>query len=411
MPISQASDTFTRSNSAGSWGTASDGETWVKGAGGATLSIASNTGQMTGSTSSTTLFLGTNTTADAEALCRVSSTATGASVGLVLRAADTSNFYRVFVQGTSIKLSKTVAGATTTLTTTPVTFTASTLYWIRFRVVGSNLYLNYWQDGTGEPAGWISTATDTSLTGVGRYGMRGNGGAVGDVLTHDSYTVNKAFGLETVTETRYYGKTTLDTRARATFVQKTGLDTRARATYDTNALLDTRSRATYALKTALTTRARPRFYSRTSLQTVSRSIFKIILRICTGTQVQFRLLFSLTALAGLRATFTISKQYINTVFSKRTVMATPNTYIAVTATATDLTGAALPALATVAVTVTFPDQSTSSFSLGSGVTNAGAGVYRLNYTTKTPGLHKEDWSLVAGDGSVAEYRNITAVSF
>ena len=136
--MTQAIDTFVRANQSG-WGTASDGETWTKIAGASpTLAIASNMGTWTGVTGSATYALGTNTFTDVEVSVRLKITNAGDSVGIFARSdSGASNFYRAFAQNTTLTLSKTVAGTTTSLTTGAITFNTATLYWLKLRVIGN----------------------------------------------------------------------------------------------------------------------------------------------------------------------------------------------------------------------------------------------------------------------------------
>jgi hypothetical protein len=110
--------------------------------------------------------------------------------------------------------------------------------------------------------------------------------------------------------------------------------------------------------------------------------------------------------ALLSATFAAAP-LLSLTFLLEPPMALPNSTIQVTATATDINGNPVSNMATVAVTVTFPDGSTQSFSLSSGVTNAGSGKYTITYTTKTPGPHLEDWQMTDPTGNKTEYHNIT----
>lgn len=45
-----------------------------------------------------------------------------------------------------------------------VGWTVNTWYWVRYRVVGNNHKVKFWQDGTAEPAGWTSDRTDSTGT-------------------------------------------------------------------------------------------------------------------------------------------------------------------------------------------------------------------------------------------------------
>jgi hypothetical protein len=98
-------------------------------------------------------------------------------------------------------------------------------------------------------------------------------------------------------------------------------------------------------------------------------------------------------------------------FSLEPPVAQPNSTIQVTATATDINGNPVTNMPTANVTVTFPDGSTQSFGLGTGVVNAGSGKYVLTYVTKMPGACVEDWQMVDAGGNKTEYHNVTPVAF
>lgn len=85
---------------------------------------------------------------------------------------------------------------------------------------------------------------------------------------------------------------------------------------------------------------------------------------------------------------------------------TPNTTITSTITVTDQNGIAVSNLSICTLVVTFPDGSTSStLSLGGGITNIGSGQYQANYNTKVAGVNVELWTVTANDGvTIAQFR-------
>ena len=94
-----------------------------------------------------------------------------ANLGAVLRWTDKNNWYKAYVNGSSLVMQKKVNGAYTTLKTVPFAVTAGTSYSIDFRVVGTTLSANAWLTGTPEPSGWMATVTDSSLAS-GNCGLR-----------------------------------------------------------------------------------------------------------------------------------------------------------------------------------------------------------------------------------------------
>ncbi|HEV2253670.1 MAG TPA: IPT/TIG domain-containing protein, partial [Streptosporangiaceae bacterium] len=165
-------DTFQRANQA-LWGTASDGQSWggdanVK----SPFSISGNAGVVSNTSgNSYSAVLGPAAT-DAEVYATGSmSSFTSSNLGAVLRWTDGNDWYKAYIDGQNLVLQKKVAGTTTTLGLTPFAATPGTSYTIHFRVVGSTLTANVWPSSGTEPAGWMVTATDTSLTS-GSCGLR-----------------------------------------------------------------------------------------------------------------------------------------------------------------------------------------------------------------------------------------------
>ena len=96
---------------------------------------------------------------------------TSSNFGDVLRWTDGNNWYKAYIDGANLVIQKKVAGTTTILATVPFAATAGTSYTIHFRVVGSTLTANVWPASGTEPAGWMITVSDSSLTS-GYCGMR-----------------------------------------------------------------------------------------------------------------------------------------------------------------------------------------------------------------------------------------------
>ncbi len=117
--------------------------------------------------------------------------------------------------------------------------------------------------------------------------------------------------------------------------------------------------------------------------------------------------------AKLAATFAAPVLKLSATFARSVSVANPNSTITVTMTVKDNTGALQSNLSAAAVTVTFPDGSTSSFTLAGGqVTNLGSGQYSITYTTKGIGECLEEWTFTAADGvTKGDFRNVTPVSY
>ena len=170
-PTSLAQDSFQRTNQA-HWGIASNGQTWGGDANTAnSFSISSNTGLVSNTSTSYSAVLGAATTNSEIYMNASISNFASNNFGGVLRWTDGNNWYKAYIDGTSLIIQKKVSGSSTILASVPFAAKAATSYSIHFRVVGSTLTANVWASSGTEPSGWMATATDTSLTS-GYCGMR-----------------------------------------------------------------------------------------------------------------------------------------------------------------------------------------------------------------------------------------------
>lgn len=180
-------DTFTRTTANG-WGTADTGQSWTR-AGGAAGDFSTNgsVGQIANNTVNAGRFMTTAlAVADVEvtATITVPELATGAAMNahLVVRFADSSNYYRLglIFQTTGLfdlQIIKVVGGSATTL----ATYTAAGAYGtatqvsVRAKILGSGLYANAWLATASELPGWMlstTDTTDTAITAAGGVGVR-----------------------------------------------------------------------------------------------------------------------------------------------------------------------------------------------------------------------------------------------
>lgn len=174
IPATLARDTFHRPNQK-FWGTASDGHVWGGAANSSSaFSISNNTGMIapTSSLTNGAVLGSTATNGDILMTFSASSITSTNTVGVALRYSSANSFYRAFVDGGSLWLSKSVNGAVTKLNSVPFTAKANTTYNIRFSVKGSTLFAKIWQTSAPEPASWMVTTTDTSLSTAGNAAIR-----------------------------------------------------------------------------------------------------------------------------------------------------------------------------------------------------------------------------------------------
>jgi hypothetical protein len=165
-------DTFQRANRS-LWGTASDGQTWGGDANSQSVfSLSGNAGLVsnTGATSYSAVLGPQASNAEVYATGSLSSFS-NSNFGDVLRWTDGNNWYKAYIDGSSLIMQKKVSGVTTILASVPFSAAAGSAYTIHFRVVGATLTANVWASAGAEPGGWMVTASDSTLTS-GYCGMR-----------------------------------------------------------------------------------------------------------------------------------------------------------------------------------------------------------------------------------------------
>lgn len=175
-PISSllARDTFQRPNQT-FWGTATDGHVWGGAANSSSaFAVSNNTGRIAPATSFTNSAVLGSAATNVDALMTFSASAitTSNTIGTALRYGSGSMFYRAYVDGTSLWLSKNVNGTVTKLKSASFTASAKTSYSLRFRVNGSTLSAKIWRASASEPASWMVTTTDTALSTAGNAAIR-----------------------------------------------------------------------------------------------------------------------------------------------------------------------------------------------------------------------------------------------
>jgi hypothetical protein len=200
-------DTFVRSNVSGSWGTATDGNTWAVATGSTpTLSIQSNQGLATGFTGQTFMRLGSATASDSEVIMRFLVPSTNiVTLGVCLRlSGNTAYRARINTQNSTFGLIRVVSGTSTDLVTTAFTPTIGGYCWMKFRVQGTALYGKVWKDGTAEPVAWILTTTDSNIASGG-VGLAINPAASGDIFKFDSFNAfDYALADNALIESEYF---------------------------------------------------------------------------------------------------------------------------------------------------------------------------------------------------------------
>jgi len=197
----QGSDTFTRSNTSGTWGTSSDGQSWIVPIGPGTLSIASNEGVIVSANNDTDVILGTKKfLTDMEVVCRIAINNANDVCGIQARFVFNAGVftYKLVYFGNSININKDV-NAISILASQPFTMTPNVFYWFKLRVIGTTLSAKIWQSGTFEPANWMLTTTDSAVT-TGGFGVLANTDPSSTGVRFDHFTANTYSWSDLLTE-------------------------------------------------------------------------------------------------------------------------------------------------------------------------------------------------------------------
>lgn len=261
-----STDTCIRANQSG-LGTASDGETYTVN-GSITTSIASNEAVVSGSSTFTSVILGTNTTADINFLVRVKQTSSNFDgVGPCWRSsADGTNCYFVALYSGNILFAKLVSNGFTQLASTNVSEVEGVFYWVRVVMAGNHLQARTWQDGNSEPSTWNIDTTDATYSAAGRYGMSFNQFS-GSGVQFDHITVtdnNNTLNLATEAQATFKIRVPLATETRDAFKVRAVLASDVRATWKIRAVLASLTRSTFKIDNVLI-----------SLVTSAQATFKI----------------------------------------------------------------------------------------------------------------------------------------
>ena len=172
LPGTLAKDTFLRADQK-LWGTASDGQTWSGDANQSNaFTIFGATGQIAGSGAFNALLGPPGADIQVVVSGSTNSFAHGHSnFGAVLRWTNGENWYKAYIDGSSLIVIKRVNGEISRLGAAPFVARGGTSYTLRFGMVGSALFARAWRTSTTEPADWMLSLTDASLLS-GQGGIR-----------------------------------------------------------------------------------------------------------------------------------------------------------------------------------------------------------------------------------------------
>lgn len=255
--------------------------------------------------------LGASTSANMEGLVRCKTSATTSTrMGVALRFTASNTFYhaRLSANANNLVIGKVVTGTNTDLFTTAFTVSIATFYWIRFRVVGTNLYARVWADGGSEPGTWTLTGTDSSITGAGGFGLTINASSTAVTWDFDSFTVTDA-----TTTVVFPMRAVIATQNTKLFKLRAPISTQNTKLFKLRAVLSNNSvTKLFKLRVPIRTLNTKLFQLRAKVFGQNTKLFKIRTRIQTQN----------TALFKLRARLSITSTKL---FKLRTVLKTQNT--------------------------------------------------------------------------------------
>ena len=166
-----AKDTYQRGNQT-YWGKASDGQTWGADANANPIfSIANNSGHVANASGAFSAILGPTASNEQVLFTGTISSFTYTNLGAIVRYSDPNNWYKAYIDGSSLIIQKKVAGSYTILASVPFSASPNSAYSVRFQVVGSTLSAKAWLASSPEPAAWSTSVSDSSLSS-GHVGLR-----------------------------------------------------------------------------------------------------------------------------------------------------------------------------------------------------------------------------------------------
>ncbi len=179
-----AQDTFHRQNQT-LWGMASDGNTWNGDANmQQAFAINANTGQIAHAQGTLDAILGptmTNVEVLAGSITNQFENDGDINFGVVLRWNDPNNWYKALIDGNHLALLKRVNGQTSTIKSVDWQAKPGINQMIRFKALGSMLFVKAWSSTDAEPANWMIVTSDMGLNN-GHVGIR--------VLVKQTTTIN-----------------------------------------------------------------------------------------------------------------------------------------------------------------------------------------------------------------------------
>jgi hypothetical protein len=184
------SDTGIRSSVlSGSWGAASDQNTWTLASGSSVpLSATKTSLQITASTT-TNMIIGVASVQNVAASVQVTVQSSGDSPVLFLRYTDTNNYIKCDVVGGLLRIRKNVApGGFTTIASVSFVQTPNVAYQFVFQVHGTTYSAKAYQVNTPDPGWLISATAGDSILASGKWGLSANSASL--PVSYSQFAVN-----------------------------------------------------------------------------------------------------------------------------------------------------------------------------------------------------------------------------
>jgi hypothetical protein len=248
-----------RSNVSGSWGTATDGQSWSHPVGGSTINVTS--GHLVVVNTPGTwdhMILGSKTSGPQEVYTEFHTSATTENFGALLRytSAGTSGYMMVFDGGSGgvyIYLEDPINGLTT-LASKTMTVSSGATYGVRARADGSNLLLKIWNKTSSEPTSWTVTTTDSTYTS-GEFGLLAKASSSPYFLTFQAvdYPVSDSNTVTEVVTTSTVSSASITETSAVTEVRTTQINVTITESYIVTEVVTGQSQSTIGTSSATVT--------------------------------------------------------------------------------------------------------------------------------------------------------------
>jgi hypothetical protein len=237
-----AQDTFIKSNISGSFGTASDGNTYTHdGTNQCALAVTSNEGTCIGGGLGIGdyMYIGTGTSAPVNVLVRCATDTNAAYMGVTGRYQGSETGYIAYLHNQTVNIDSVSSDTRTSIASTAFSYGANQFCWIRLICQGTTISATVWLDGNAEPGTPTLSATNATISAAGKYGIFASNGGGTSQFDHLTVTNNAGSTINLVTqaEAKFFVRANQQTQTRAKFLTRAKLGTTARSKFVTRLAL------------------------------------------------------------------------------------------------------------------------------------------------------------------------------